>query len=89
MYKRSIIERKPKMKTLKYSTREINRDFKIKAYGYTEEGKKVDRLVGVSGLLLLIGVEHANKQLERAYRSGDDKCVCKLRRGLKVTYYAH
>lgn len=77
------------MKTLKYSTREINRDFKIKAYGYTEEGKKVDRLVGVSGLLLLIGVEHANKQLKRAYRSGDDKCVCKLRRGLKVTYYAH
>lgn len=77
------------MKTLKYSTREINRDFKIKAYGYTEEGKKVDRLVGVSGLLLLIGVEHANKQLERAYRLGDDKCVCKLRRGLKVTYYAH
>lgn len=78
-----------KTKKLQYSTREINRDFKIKVYGYTEEGIKVDMLVGVSGLVLLIGVEQANKQIERAYRSGDDKCVCKLRRGLKVTYYVH
>ena len=54
-----------------------------------EEGKKVDKLVGVSGLILLIGTEHVNKQIERAYKSGQDKCVCKLRRGLKVTYYAH
>lgn len=78
-----------KAKKLQYRTREINRDFKIKVYGYTEEGIKVDRLVGVSGLVLLIGVEHANKQIERAYKSGQDKCVCKLRRGLKVTYYVH
>lgn len=74
---------------LQYSTREINRDFKIKVYGYTEKGVKVDTLVGVSGLILLIGVELANKQIERAYKSGQDKCVCKLRRGLKVTYYVH
>lgn len=78
-----------KAKELQYSTREINRDFKIKIYGYTEEGRKVDTLVGVSGLILLIGVEHVNKQVEKAYKSGQDKCVCKLRRGLKVTYYAH
>ncbi len=78
-----------KAKELQYSTREINRDFKIKVYGYTEEGAKVDTLVGVSGLILLIGVELANKQIERAYKSGKDKCVCKLRRGLKVTYYVH
>lgn len=74
---------------LQYSTREINRDFKIKVYGCTEEGIKVDRLVGVSGLVHLIGIELANKQIERAYKSGQDKCVCKLRRGLKVTYYVH
>ena len=49
---------------LQYSTREINRDFKIKVYGYTDEGRKVDMLVGVSGLILLIGVEHANKLKE-------------------------
>lgn len=78
-----------KAKKLQYSTLEINRDFKIKVYGYTDEGRKVDMLVGVSGLILLIGVEHANKQIERAYKTGQDKCVCKLRRGLKVTYYAH
>lgn len=78
-----------KAKKLQHSTREINRDFKIKVYGYTDEGRKVDMLVGVSGLILLIGVEHANKQIERAYKTGQDKCVCKLRRGLKVTYYAH
>lgn len=78
-----------KVKKLQYSTREINRDFKIKVYGYTDEGRKVDMLVGVSGLILLIGVEHANKQIERAYKTGQDKCICKLRRGLKVTYYAH
>ena len=78
-----------KAKKLQYSTREINRDFKIKVYGYTDEGRKVDMLVGVSRLILLIGVEHANKQIERAYKTGQDKCICKLRRGLKVTYYAH
>lgn len=78
-----------KAKKLQYSTREINQDFKIKVYGYTDEGRKVDMLVGVSGLILLIGIEHANKQIERAYKTGQDKCVCKLRRGLKVTYYAH
>ena len=78
-----------KVKKLQYSTREINRDFKIKVYGYTDEGRKVDMLVGVSGLILLIGVEHANKQIERAYKTGQDKCICKLRRGLKITYYAH
>ena len=78
-----------KAKKLQYSTREINRDFKIKVYGYTDEGRKVDMLVGVSGLIFLIGVEHANKQIERVYKSGQDKCVCRLRRGLKVTYYAH
>ena len=78
-----------KVARLNYSTREINRDFKIKVYGYTEEGKKVDTLVGVSGLIRLVGVGHVNKQIERAYKSGQDKCVCKLRRGLKVTYYYH
>lgn len=77
------------MKALNYSTREINRDFKIKVYGYTEDGQKVDKLVGVSGLILLIGLELANKQIERAYKAGQDKCICKLRRGLKVTYYVH
>jgi len=77
-----------KNQTLNFSTREINQNFKMKVYGTTEDGAKVDKLVGVSGLLMLIGAELMNKQLERAFRSKDDKCVCKLRRGLQVTYYA-
>lgn len=72
---------------LNYSKREINKNFKMKVYGINEEGKKVDTLMGVSGLILLIGVDMMNKQLDRAFRSKDDKCVCKLRRGIKVTYY--
>lgn len=74
---------------LQYSTSEINKNFKLKVFGYTDDGRKVDTLVGVSGLIRLIGVELANKQITRAFRSGADKCVCKLRRGLKVTYYVH
>ena len=72
--------------TLNYSTTEINRTFKIKVYGYVN-GRKIDTLVGVSGLLRLIGVELANKMLAKAFRTMDDKQVCKLRRGIKITFY--
>lgn len=76
------------MKTLIYSTSEINRNFKIKVFGIVN-GKKVNMLVGVSGLLRLLdgAVDLANRLLDRAFNSMDDKCVCKLRRGLKVTFY--
>lgn len=76
------------MKTLNYSTSEINRNFKIKVFGIVN-GKKVNTLVGVSGLLRLLdgAVDLANRLLDRAFNSMDDKCVCKLRRGLKVTFY--
>ncbi len=72
---------------LNYSTREINMDFRIKVYGYDENGTQINTLVGVSGLIALIGLELANKFLERAYRLVSDKTVCKLRRGLQVTFY--
>lgn len=76
------------MKTqLNYSTREINRNFKIKIYGYDEQGNRIDKAVGVKGLIEFIGVDLANKQLNRAFSTPDDKCICKLRRGIKVTYY--
>lgn len=73
--------------TLAYSTAQINRDFRIKVSGRTEEGKRIHTLVGVSGLLALIGVEFANKFLNRAYNGDEDVCVCKLRRGIKVSLY--
>lgn len=72
---------------LRYTTREINRNYKIKVAGLVD-GSKVNTLVGVSGLLELVGVEMANKLLDRAFRCMDDKQVCKLRRGLKITFYA-
>lgn len=72
---------------LRYTTREINRNYKIKVAGLVD-GTKVNVLVGVSGLIGMVGVEMANKLLDRAFRCMEDKQVCKLRRGLKITFYA-
>lgn len=72
---------------LTYSTREINRNFLIKVAGVNGQGQKLNILVGVSGLVKLIGIELADKFVIRSFKSQGDKCVCKLRRGLKVTFY--
>lgn len=72
---------------LAYQTATINRDFRIKVAGIDPHGNKINTLIGVSGLLNLIGIEFANKFLDRAYSNGLDKCCCKLRRGLRVTFY--
>lgn len=71
---------------LLYTTKEINRNFRIKINGIVD-GKKVNKLVGVKGLIELIGVEMANKMLCRAFNGTDDKTVCKLRRGIKISFY--
>ena len=69
------------------SVRDINRNFYIKVYGVDEKGTKLDKLVGVSGILELIGYEFLNKFITRAFACKEDVCVCKLRRGLKVSFY--
>ena len=76
------------MKTLNYTTAEINRNFKIKVFGVVN-GKKINTLVGVSGLLRLLdgAVDLMNRLLDRAFASKGDKCVCKLRRGLQISFY--
>lgn len=75
------------MATLKYTTREINGNYKIKVYGLFD-GKKINTLVGVSGFLKMVGdIELCNRLLDRAFKSMSDKCVCKLRRGLKISFY--
>lgn len=71
---------------LLYTTKEINRNLRIKINGIVD-GKKVNKLVGVKGLIELIGVEMANKMLRRAFNGTDDKTVCKLRRGIKISFY--
>ena len=76
-----------KMATLKYTTREINHNYRIKVSGIYE-GSKINTLVGVSGLLRLVGdVELTNRLLDRAFDCMDDVCVCKLRRGIKISFY--
>lgn len=75
------------MATLKYTTREINANYKIKVSGLFE-GKKINTLVGVSGLLRIIDdVELTNRLLDRAFNDMTYRCVCKLRRGIKISFY--
>lgn len=70
----------------RYTTTQVNSTFKVKVYGIVD-GKKVNTLVGVSGLIKMIGVEFFNKFLDRAFACREDKCVCKLRRGVQVSFY--
>lgn len=75
-----------------YSTAQINRDFRIKVYGYNNSDQRLNLLVGVSGLIRLLGEELADTLVKRAFKnsffSKDGKIVCNLRRGLKVTFYS-
>ena len=75
------------MATLKYTTRQINGNYKIKVSGMFE-GSKINTLVGVSGLCRIVNdIALTNRLLERAFNCPDDKVVCKLRRGVKITFY--
>ena len=72
---------------LNYTKTFINRNFRMKVYGVDENGNRINKLVGVAGLIALIGIELLNKSIDRALKAGLDKCVCKLRRGLQVSFY--
>jgi hypothetical protein len=75
------------MEMLKYTTRKINHTFKVKISGMYN-GNKVNTLVGVSGLVKMVDdIELCNRLLDRAFACMDDKVCCKLRRGLRVTFY--
>lgn len=73
---------------LDYTKKEINSNFRIKVAGVDANGNKVNMLVGVAGAIEFIGVELLNKFVRRAFDCMADACICKLRRGLKVTFYA-
>ena len=70
------------------NTRDVNLDYLIKVYGKGNDGVRVDKLVGIKGLIELVGEELAFSFIERAYLENQYKCICKLRRGLKVTFYS-
>lgn len=75
------------MATLAYTTKQINRNYRIKVSGIDNNGNKINKLVGVSGAIDLIGIEMLNKFLDRASNCMEDVCVCKLRRGIKFSFY--
>ncbi len=73
-------------KGLDYHTSEINRNFRIKVSGEFN-GIKINKLVGVSGLILIIGIKFVNQFVDKAFGSMDDAAYFRLRRGLKITLY--
>lgn len=71
----------------KFSSKFINQNFRIKVFGRTEDGKKINTLMGVSGIIAMIGEKLFYKFIQRALDCMQDVCVCKLRRGLQVSLY--
>lgn len=51
-----------------YSTAQINRDFRIKVYGYNNSDERLNLLVGVSGLIRLLGEEQPSAARFRGRR---------------------
>ena len=70
----------------RYTSKFVNANFRIKVFG-RENGKKINTLMGVSGIIKLIGEELFYKFITRALKCMEDVCVCKLRRGLQVSLY--
>lgn len=79
---------KAKSETLALSSAQINRSWRLKVYGIDAAGRRINKLVGVAGLVALIGIEMLNKLLRRAVNCMLDVCHCKLRRGLKISFYS-
>lgn len=73
--------------TKQFDSKFINQNFRIKVFGFDENGKKINTLMGVSGIIKLIGETLFFKFVQRALDCMRDVCVCKLRRGLQVSLY--
>lgn len=72
---------------LTYTSTQINSNFKI-VVNYYEEGRRIRSLVGVKGLRRAVNDDAlCSRLLDRAFRCREDKCVCKLRRGLQLSFY--
>lgn len=77
------------MKKFNYTSKEVNKNYLIKVSGKDAQGNRVNTLVGVAGLLRYIGVERANKYIERANNCLQDVCRCKVYGGLTISFYIH
>lgn len=71
-----------------YTTSEINRNFKIKVFGFNN-GVKINTLVGVSGLISILNGDEAKAQkfVARAFASGQDRTDCKIYGGARISFY--
>ena len=76
-----------KKENRKFTSKFINQNFRIKVFGRDESGRKINTLMGVSGIIAMIGEELFFKFIQRALDCMKDVCVCKLRRGLQVSLY--
>jgi len=65
----------------------VNRNWKLKVSG-RNAGNRVHKLVGVSGLIEMVGMDLFFKMVLKARDKEEDKVVFKLRRGLVVTFYS-
>ncbi len=73
-------------KGLKFSTKEINKNWILKIY---DPINKTSRLVGVAGLIDAIGIDLVNRFVGKAFNSTTDVYICKLRRGLIIKFVSH
>ena len=85
--KKNKVMQTKKKEIKRYMTKFINQNFRIKVFGRDESGRKINTLMGVSGIIRLIGEELFYKFIQRALDCMNDVCVCKLRRGLQVSLY--
>ncbi|MCF0233209.1 MAG: hypothetical protein HUJ63_13370 [Enterococcus sp.] len=67
------------------NTTEFNRNFFI-VVRWRE--RRVNSLVGISGLKALFGEDLAARLMARAEKSRNDKILCRLRRGAQVIFYS-
>ena len=72
------------MKTAKiYTSKDLNRNFICRIYG-----NGINKAVGFSGLCAIVNDDELVQRLmDRAMNCMEDVCHCKLRRGIKVSFY--
>lgn len=76
-----------KKENVRFTSKFVNQNFRIKVFGRDANGKRINTLMGVSGIIRMIGEELFYKFVQRALDCMNDVCVCKLRRGLQVSLY--
>ena len=79
--------KKNKKQTVRFTSKFINANFRIKVFGRDENGRKINTLMGVSGIVAMIGEDLFYRFVQRALDCMMDVCHCKLRRGLQVSLY--